>query len=375
MGTNKKVFPNEKEIKKSISSKPKFNNKLITIVISSVALVCTVAVSSFAWFTMVNNGQLNIIVPTTTEDGITFTTAEYTELEGSLVPAKMKKGVINNYQKMDDDLNFVTGKIDLLDVPTKEEVLPLRENHTDAVGNVLFTTYKLDGEEFENPSPYIEYPATVAYRQMPLAVGSKTLTKKDATFRMHIQYYDIFNKPKNLSQKDAFTFRFYLIKNVEKDKEGLEDEDLNILTTRTPGNGNKNKKTLDQFFYENKSRFSLLRMEESSGTFTLTAEEAFNYKHLDMYRITPILTTEDGVEVMKFQLKDLDVNTNYTMLFEAYYSLPDELIEGDLCLTNKINVIIRYTTDGSNGTTSEFGEEDPLTFDEDSNLPWDWTKM
>jgi hypothetical protein len=116
-------------------------------------------------------------------------------------------------------------------------------------------------------------------------------------------------------------------------------------------------------------------MEESSGTFTLTAEEAFNYKHLDMYRITPILTTEDGVEVMKFQLKDLDVNTNYTMLFEAYYSLPDELIEGDLCLTNKINIIIRYTTDGSNGTTSEFGEEDPLIFDEDSNLPWDWTKM
>lgn len=320
----------------------------LPIISAVIGLVATLVVSSFAWFTMVNNGQLNINVPTTVEDGITFATADYAELEGSLLPAVIKKGVINNHQDYNSGEGYQTGNLDIIDLPYKDELLPLRDNYTDTYGNTLYTTYRMDetGKEFESPSVYLKSPATVVYRQMPMSIGSTSETTKSANFTMHVQYYDLLNQAQELPQSDALCFRFYLFENLAtgKDGAGLEDSDLNTITTRMAGNDNSSKQTFDQFFYLNRDRFNLIRFGQEGTIYTVMAEEKFQYNHLDMYRITPVVSIVEGnYFTMNFTLSGLNVNTKYTMLFEAYYSLPDELLDGNLYLTQKINIIIQYS--------------------------------
>ena len=54
---------------------------------------------------------------------------------------------------------------------------------------------------------------------------------------------------------------------------------------------------------------------------------------------------------MNFDLVGLDMNISYYVLIELFYNLPDELLDGALSLTERLNLEISYAI------TSQFDEK------------------
>lgn len=318
--------------------------KPIMIIASSLSLAACIAISSFAWFRLANNGSITTDVDTQVMDGITLSFTPYDELEGTLVPSKMKKGVINNYLGKDTD-GYYTGKLDLLRIASGEQVLPKTNPHKDGHGKTLYYEYELDEQKKLKVKPsedgriLMEEPSTILYRQFQLNLGSTTEGEKSASFEMSIQYYDIFDKPQNLMQSDAISFSFYLMQK-EIGEEGLSSDNLTSLSTTRKDCSSK--KTLSQLFYTNQNLKLVTFKKTNNSVYTLNGVESFNLENQDSYHIVPLVSETDEGFKLSFDVKGLSIKNTYYMITEIYYNLPDELLEGVLSLTERLNVAIDY---------------------------------
>ena len=337
--------------------------KTLTIVTTTLALVLTLIVGSFAWYKMYNNGQLSVDIGTQVKDGITLTITPFSKIDGSLAPSKMKKGVINNYEDYyitgNPNLDDVKNNENLIKIPTSEEVLPLVKTITDPLGNPLYYQYDLNEDKtLKAGSEYLETPATILYRQFELRLGSIESTTKIASFDIKIEYYDIFNKLAAFKQSDAISFSFYILEGHSIPQEGLTS--LSTISSFSSGGNkdNSSKKTLSEYLYtynqsaseENKYKLSTF-VNEGGKVFNYSRGEEWNTSNFYNYRVNPFIVNTDEGFTMNFELVGLDMNISYYVLIELFYNLPDELLDGALSLTERLNLEISYAI------TSQFDEK------------------
>lgn len=336
--------------------------KTLTIVTTTLALVLTLIVGSFAWYKMFNNGQLSIDIGTQVKDGITLTITPFSKIDGSLAPSKMKKGVINNYED-----NYITGNPNLDDVrdnenlikiPTGKEVLPLVKTISDPLGNPLYYQYDLNKDGTLKPgSEYLETPATILYRQFDLKLGSIESSTKIASFDIKIEYYDIFSHLVGFTQSDAISFSFYILEGKSIPQDGLTS--LSTISSFSSGGhkDNSTKKTLSEYLYSH--NLSALEVDKYKlCTFTNERGQVYNYfeteewntMNFNTYRVTPFTVNTDDGFTMNFDLVGLKMNVNYYVVIELFYNLPDELLDGALSLSERLNLEIQYSI------TSKFEE-------------------
>lgn len=323
----------------------------ITIMSMILFLVCAISVT-FAWYTsiQVNNGTLEIPVDTQVQEGIVLAFTPFSELEGILAPAQMKQGVINNHLVSNSDGSYTSGLLEKLDLPYGEAALPKLNEVKDALGTLLYYTYSTNPDDFGNlvsGNQYLEYPATMLYRQFELSVGSLIATTKNASFSIGIQYLSQEGKFVDMKQTDAVSINFYLVDST------FSNADLSSISTdRYESDLNKGKtwKTFSQLMYDNSNVYKIYELTRSGKDYTIKdTPEVYNilknktpdggkgYNIIPEYKIYA-----DGTFTLDFNLKNMIVNQEYHLLINIYYNLPDELLDGGLLVTNKIVLNIRY---------------------------------
>lgn len=406
----------------------------ITLITSSLMLVTTLIVASFAWYKMSNGGNLKVVVPTTEASAIAFSFSSYKDVDGTLVPAKMKQGVINNTFNKEEYLN---GKYEqsMFHIPVDKNTLAKTTEVLNPSNNEpLFESYVLNNDEnlgikkLVPKSEYLEEPGSVIYRQFSLRLGSTSNdAEKNALFKIDVDYYDILHHDKSdaglhsLKQKDALAFSFYVFDSK------INDGTLSEISTVINKDASS-KKTISEMFYDplekgryvksedkvvnankeyyvaskiqtpssisiinpsyffyNKDadQYELCTTQDTTGKDFYTLIKVDNpinadmdtyYEHVtnrlyrfkenkgsssyrlvpdsqsetwintnaNYYNIVPFDTSTEDKFSMQVSLEGLEFNKTYYVLTAVYYKVPDELLDGDLWLANRLDINIAY---------------------------------
>ena len=131
-----------------------------------------------------------------------------------------------------------------------------------------------------------------------------------------------------------------------------------IITADNVCFDNSSKKTLSEYLYtynqsaseENKYKLSTF-VNEGGQVFNYSRGEEWNTSNFYNYRVNPFIVNTDEGFTMNFDLVGLDMNISYYVLIELFYNLPDELLDGALSLTERLNLEISYAI------TSQFDEK------------------
>ena len=129
--------------------------KIRLVIVSMICLVATLVVSSFAWFSIGNNGIFSEGVQTQNQLIIDFAAAGSNK--EAMMPAKLKKGVINSPQ------GTIIGQSEK--VPMGMDVLPKHDSNW---------RYVVENDSLVPDSEYLETPATIVYSQFELTLESNT---------------------------------------------------------------------------------------------------------------------------------------------------------------------------------------------------------
>ena len=284
--------------------------KISLITVSLFSLSVIMAVSSFAWFQLKNNGQLGIDV--NTQDGLEIFFSQTSTVDEAMMPAKLKKGVVSNESGLIDGEEIV---------PKGREVLPKVDSDYN---------YVINGNSFVSQSEYLEYPASIVYNQFELESAFT-----DLTFTFIVRYFNVDDDPStdistldSFMQTEALTFNFFVM------NQKLTNEELDTISTIK--DEASSKVTVDKFL-SNKatdldSTFALKNGVNISDSDLTPAE-------VDSYRLSSTGDNQTGIYTV-----DVVVEQNVTqyLLIESYYSVPDALIEGNLPLTGKFVLDISY---------------------------------
>lgn len=285
--------------------------KFTLLSVSLLSLSIVMAVSSFAWFQLKNNGQLDVDIHT--QDGLEIFFSQTGTVDEAMMPAKLKKGVVSS------DSGIIDGGEE---VPKGPSVLPKIDGDYN---------YVISGNEFVSKNEYLEYPASIVYNQFEIESDYIELT-----FTFKVRYYNVDDEVGDdvdsldiFKQVDALTFNFFLM------NQELTDAELDTISTikSTADTKVPVEKFLSEKTKEFDTLFALMKGDNvSNGGIEPNEVEAFRH--------TSSGDKETGVYTVDVKLADVDL-THY-LLIESYYSVPDALIEGNLPLTGKFVLDISY---------------------------------
>lgn len=301
--------------------------KMTLFIISIICLVTTLVVSSFAWFAIGNNGILSKEVSTGRQVAIYF--SESGTNEEAMVPAKLKEGVLNEHGYVQGSGN------EGIPVPTGRECLPLvDENYKYVLTNSNLTTHvnKTTGDS------YLETPATIVYSQFQVVLNdyNENPSNKNMNIKFDVKYYNVdeigkdVGKLTSFTQTDALTFNFFVLETE------LTEEQLQTISTKL--NSALNITTIEDFLVTNKETVRVRKDDMVSSedpNFSLETVESYRYES----------EVIEGSTSYNLTLRNIVPNQIYYILIESYYSVPDQLVEGNLPLTGKFVLDLRYTTD------------------------------
>ena len=285
--------------------------KFTLLSVSLLSLSVLMAVSSFAWFQLKNNGQLGEDIPT--KGGIEILFSQIGDVEEAMMPASLKKGVVSDVNGLIDGEEYV---------PSNEELLPKKTNYEyDYVGGNLVTDNK-----------YLEYPASIVYNQFQFASIYEAVS-----FKFFVRYFNVndsLDKPidelTKFTQEGALTFNFFLL-----DTKLTDDELESISTVKN----NVSEKVTVEHLFEEKAKSDekfKINIQGTKSDANLTKEQVRTN-----YCISSNFDESDYS--YNFNLTGLTTNTDYYLIVESYYSLPDQMIEGNLPLTGKFVLDINYS--------------------------------
>lgn len=287
--------------------------KISMLSLSILSLTVVLTVSSFAWFKLLNEGKLNVNIPTKTGVDIYFSQVD--SQEGAMMPAKLKKGVLNG----SDDF-YINGQDK---VPFGEEVLPEIDDDYN---------YIIDEGTFKPKNRYLEKPASIVYNQFELYIPSQDHDNLNTnlSFSFFVKYYEVDQDEetevydlKTFMQTEALAFNFYVLKNNK-----LTKDQLNSISTADQNIVDKIK--LEKLFF--------------NENITLNNDEIFgslvNFTDIKSYQYQAVGNNQTGEYT--FNIKNLNRDEKYSLLIESYYSLPDALIDGNLPLTGKFVLNMSY---------------------------------
>ena len=314
--------------------------KGIIISVQLISLAVILAVSSFAWFQIsIQNNLSPVDVPT--KDGGEFVFSKNQYVEEALAPAKLKKGVLSGQT----DSKW---KIDGIEVPTGEALLP-RTKIDDETGYTIYDVssegkmqFKADGYQ-----DYFEYPATIIYSQYRfIASGSNMKFSFDVYYpklNAVIKENEVIDEEKlatdfnKLTQVDALSFNFFVT--PYDSLYTLTEEELQSASTSI-GTSNSGKKTIENVL-SNKVTESGKYMDLYGKEPLITVNGANPEAKETQVKSARISSTKQNSDPTKqfysFSLKELDTlkYSGYNLIVEAYYSLPDMLIEGNVPLNGE----------------------------------------
>lgn len=303
--------------------------KLRLIVISIVCLVTALVVSSFAWFVIGNNGILSTPVSTGRQVAIYF--SESGTNEEAMVPAKLKEGVLNeNGYVYGDEENGIP-------VPTGRDCLPqIDANYKYVLTNNNLTTHvnHVTGDS------YLETPATIVYSQFNVVINdyvNENPSNVILNIKFDVKYYNVDEKTdKEISQLTSFTqtealaFNFFILETE------LTEDQLKTISTKL--NSSLNITTIEDFLVTNKDSIIVHKDNMNSDE-----DPNFNVNTVDNYRYkSKVIENSTSYNIT---VENIVPNQMYYVLIESYYSVPDQLVEGNLPLTGKFVLDLRYTTE------------------------------
>ena len=297
--------------------------KIRLIIVTIICLVTTLVVSSFAWFAIGNNGVLSSDIETKNQLVINF--ASSGSNQEAMMPAKLKKGVINGPE------GYIEGTIEsgLKD----DALLPKKEN---------WSYVKENGQLISN-SEYISTPATIVYSQFELNIGSgEENGYKDLNLSFKVRYYNVDQIKEGVNktpiadlplfeQMEALQFNFFIVEQAG----GLTDEQLIEISTNK-GTVESNK-TIEEFMVKEDVIFHSI--DGSSHGEELTLENVG--ANISNYRQAASIDEVNKTYSIRF--KNIKINQTYYILLESYYNIPDALVEGNLPLTGQFVLDIHYT--------------------------------
>ena len=292
--------------------------KLNLIAVSILGLVTVLTVSSFAWFQLKNNGILSTNVGTANKVVIHF--SESGTNGESMVPAKLKKGVINSPSGtiVGNEASDLVGK----------KLLPKTENYQ----------YVIENSNFVTQSEYLEHPASIVYSQFESMFTNSDSTDTPQTFTLSfpVKYFNVdesvdtpINDLTTFLQVDALTFNLFVFTRE------LTSEELRTLTTNS--DSAINNVTIEKFIIDNQASLGVHSNEGIGGL----GEVEITTSNVESYRYN-IRTTGEST-TYSVRIENLAPSQIYYFLIESYYSLPDKLIEGNLPLTGKFVLNLTYS--------------------------------
>lgn len=305
--------------------------KIRLIIVTIVCLITTLVVSSFAWFAIGNNGILSHNISTGRQVAIYF--SESGTNEEAMIPAKLKEGVINDsgYIKGDG-----TDLVNDIAVPTGKDCLPvIDENYRYVLTNSNLTPQvnEITGDS------YLEYPATIVYSQFDLVINDygETLSNQRLSIKFDVKYYNVdddFEKEvselTSFTQTEALAFNFFILETK------LTNDQLKTISTKL--NSDINITTIEDFLVTNKASVIVHKNDMSSNQ-----DQEFSIETVDDYRYTSEVV-QDSTSY-NLTIDNIVPNKMYYILIESYYAVPDQLVEGNLPLTGRFVLDLRYTTE------------------------------
>ena len=303
--------------------------KLRLIIISIVCLVTTLVVSSFAWFAIGNNGILSTPVSTGRQVAIYF--SESGTNEEAMVPAKLKEGVLNEH-------GYVYGNEENgIPVPTGRDCLPqIDANYKYVLTNNNLTTHV----DHVTGDSYLESPATIVYSQFNVVINdyvNENPSNQILNIKFDVKYYNVDEKTdKEISELTSFTqtealaFNFFILETE------LTEDQLKTISTKL--NSSLNITTIEDFLVTNKETVIVHKDDMNSKE-----DPNFNVNTVDNYRYkSEVIENSTSYNIT---VENIVPNQMYYVLIESYYSVPDQLVEGNLPLTGKFVLDLRYTTE------------------------------
>jgi hypothetical protein len=243
--------------------------------------------------------------------GIEILFSQIGDVEEAMMPASLKKGVVSNIDGLIDGSEYV---------PSDEDLLPKKVDYEYPAGSLI------------TENKYLEYPASIVYNQFQFLT-----TYNSVSFKFFVRYFNV-NDPLDtdielltkFTQGEALTFNFFLLDTK------LTDQELKSISTVK--NSINDKVTVESLFVLKTNTDDKFKLNNSGNVSTkeLTKEQVRNN-----YCITSNFDSTDSS--YNFELTNLTKNKDYYLIVESYYSLPDQMIEGNLPLTGKFVLDINYS--------------------------------
>ena len=315
--------------------------KLRLVIVAIVCLVATLVVSSFAWFSIGNNGILSTNVGTKNQLVIDFSNMGTND--ESMMPAKLKKGVINHPS---GTIGF-DSEGEPISVPKGTDVLPAKD------GDWKYIT---SNGQLTTTSEYLEVPATIVYSQFGLTLNltptQEEPTNKDVYFSFVVRYYNVdqvsdineglektpLHQLPIFGQIGALQFNFFLIETSG----GLTEEELVTISTHT-GEVSENR-TIEEFIASrnndnDESNDLTLHSKTGECSKPIRCEDVDSYRHT----ASP-LKDQQGNDTSTYTVsfEDIEINQTYYILLESYYNVPDAMVEGNLPLKGQFVLDLTY---------------------------------
>lgn len=321
--------------------------KSIVIAIQLMSLSAILAVSTFAWFKVTfNSGQPTVTIPTD-DKGSEFVFAKNEFIEEALAPAKLKKGVLSG-----------AGKIDENDVPTGEGLLP----RTKVVDGKTVYDVTDDGRmQFKNDAnldDYFEYPSTLIYSQYRFIASGENMR---FTFEV---YYPKLNetiddeaeldisKFNKLKQIETLNFNFFVT--PYESTYTLSQEELQKASTSI-GTANAGKITIENTLANKVTSSTDHMILCGKGTpINIDGTGSSKENQVKSGRINTVKNKNASTNsyTYTFELTNLPVTqfAGYNLIVEAYYALPDMLIDGNVPLNGEF--VLMFNVSRFTPTTS-----------------------
>lgn len=300
--------------------------KMRLIIVTIICLVTTLVVSSFAWFAIGNNGILSSDIETRNQLVIDFASAGSNA--EAMMPAKLKKGVINNPS------GGIVGNS--VSVPTGPDVLPKKDSNWN---------YVVENGSLVSNSEYLETPSTIVYSQFELTIGSQDEEGyKDLVFTFNVKYYNVdqikdgeLKTPiadlPEFKQMNALAFNFYII----EDAGGLSEQQLIEISTNK-GTVETNR-TIEEFLVN--EDITLHPLTGTAKGDDLTIENVGS--QINNYRHPANAILQNDLSYFSVSISNIKLNQTYYVLLESYYNIPDAMVEGNLPLTGQFVLDLSYT--------------------------------
>lgn len=291
--------------------------RIVLIMTTIFSLITTFVVSSFAWFQLRNNGVLSTDISTRKEIAVYFS-QEGTNGE-FMTPAKLKKGVINNPN------GSINGDTDVIDENILgNNLLPKSNNWV----------YEVNDGKLVPKNEYIESPATIVYSQFQVqmsTIDENYLSTEKLSLSFYVKFYNVNADTNDISKATLFTqmqalkFNFFVL------EQELNEEQLKRISTYVKDVGSN--EMIEKYVVDNQ-----VRLVNDDGV----SNDELNYEDVDSYRYHSIIDDIEKKYTVSFN--NLNVNQVYYILIESYYNLPDELVKGNLPLTGKFVLDMKYTS-------------------------------